>query len=158
MGKRVEETVVEKLAGRNWKISFAESCTGGLAAATLISVADASKVIEASCGTYSEDAKNKYTDTTQEIIDEYGVVSEEVARLMASGIAKKNNASVGVGITGFAGPSGGTKKAPIGTVCFGFFIGGELRSFTKYFGNIGRNAVRVAATEFVFEKLDELLA
>ena len=92
------------------------------------------------------------------MIDRYGVVSEEVGASMAEGIAKNNDAEVGVGITGFAGPSGDPNCIPpVGTVCFGFCINGRTTTFTKHYGAIGRNPVREKSVEFVFEKLVELL-
>ena len=92
-----------------------------------------------------------------ETIESYGVVSEPVAEQMAEGVAKAQNAEVGVGVSGIAGPTGGTVTKPVGMVCFGFYVDGELTTVTKQFGDLGRNVVREAATEFVFEMLVELL-
>ena len=89
------------------------------------------------------------------MIRDYGVVSEEVASAMARGIAREMNCETGVGISGIAGPGGATPGKPVGMVCFGFVIGDETWSRTRYFGNIGRNEVRRASVEFVY---DELLA
>lgn len=154
-GKAVE--AVKRLAAENKKITFAESCTGGLAAATLVSVPDASKVFGGSFVTYSEKAKTELVGVDAAVIEKYGVVSEETAREMAVGCAKRVGCEVGVGITGIAGPSGGTETAPVGTVCFGFFVDGKVLSFTEHFGNIGRNEVREKSVEFVFSTLCELL-
>lgn len=152
-----EKVVVDILKSRNWHISFAESCTGGLAVARLVSIPDASHVLNASLVTYANDAKKSFLNVTELSINEYGVVSEQVAKEMAIGVAKLNSAEVGVGISGIAGPGGATTKKPVGMVCFGFFIDGETYCFTKQFGNIGRNNVRDASVEFVYEKLIELL-
>ena len=86
-----------------------------------------------------------------------GVVSEEVAYEMAQGVSSVAKSQVGVGITGVAGPGGGTDKKPVGMVCFGFCINGETITFTKQFGEIGRNQVRKSSVEFVYNKLIELL-
>ena len=91
-------------------------------------------------------------------IDEYGVVSEEVAFQMAKGVADKANSNVGVSITGLAGPSGGTQLKPVGMVCFGICINGNIITYTQYFGNIGRTNVRQKSVEFVIEKLIDLLS
>ncbi len=153
----IENLVVDMLIKRSWHISFAESCTGGLACGRLVNVPNASRVLDASLVTYANEAKIAYLDASQLSIDEYGVVSEQVAREMAIGVAKRNNAEVGVGISGIAGPSGATPNKPVGMVCFGFYINGSTYTYTKYFGNIGRSNVRGASVDFVYETLLELL-
>ena len=153
----LEQQVVKQLIGRKWHIAFAESCTGGLAVARLVSVADASKVLDASVVTYANDAKIKYLGIFPETIEKYGVVSEPVVSEMAQGVAKNNGADVGVAISGIAGPGGGTETKPVGMVCFGFFINGLVWTYTKQFGNIGRNEVRQASVDFVYETLAYLL-
>lgn len=153
----MEYKVVERLIEKKYKISFAESCTGGLAAATLVGVPDASKVLDVSFITYANEAKMQYLGVSPAIIEEKGVVSEEVARQMAQGVAKAAHSHVGVGITGIAGPSGGTREKPVGMVCFGFYIEGVVTTYTRQFGNLGRNQVRQASVQFVYETLLELL-
>jgi len=157
MSGLLEEQVVTLLQERGDRISFAESCTGGLCSARLVSVASASAVFDAGVVTYANEAKIKYLGVKQETIESYGVVSEPVAGEMAEGVAKAQNAQVGVGVSGIAGPSGGSVAKPVGMVCFGFYVDGELTTITKQFGDLGRNVVREAATEFVFEMLVELL-
>lgn len=153
----IEERVVALLQERGFHISFAESCTGGLCSARLVSVANASAVFDAGVVTYANEAKVKYLGVKPETIEQYGVVSEPVAGQMAEGVAKAQNAQVGVGVSGIAGPTGGTAEKPVGMVCFGFFVDGELTMVTKKFGDLGRNVVREAAAEFVFEMLVGLL-
>ncbi|MBQ7095650.1 MAG: CinA family protein [Clostridia bacterium] len=142
---------------RGWHISFAESCTAGLASARLVNVPNASKVFDASVVTYANEAKVSYLGVSEETIVQYGVVSEQVAIEMAKGVAKANSAEVGIGISGIAGPGGGTESKPVGMVCFGFIIGEELFSSTCYFGPIGREKVRNHAVEYVFETLCQKL-
>lgn len=151
------EKTVNLLIERNWKIAFAESCTGGLAAARLVEVPNASLVLDASVVTYANEAKVKYVGVNPETIARFGVVSEEVAGQMAAGVARENDAAVGVGISGIAGPSGGTAAKPVGMVCFGFYIDGRVLTKTVQFGAIGRNAVREASVEFVYRTLEQLL-
>lgn len=148
------QLVVDKLIQKNYHISFAESCTGGMACAALVSIADASKVLDVSFVTYANEAKMKYLGVKDETIEQFGVVSEEVARQMAEGVAKEAGSEVGVGITGVAGPGGGTKDKPVGMVCFGFYINGEVTTYTMQFGQIGRNEVRAKSVEFVYETLN----
>lgn len=155
--RTIEEQVVALLQEKGFHISFAESCTGGLCAARLVSVASASAVFDAGVVTYANEAKVKYLDVKPETIAQYGVVSQPVAGQMAEGVAKAQNAQVGVGVSGIAGPSGGSAEKPVGMVCFGFYVDGALTTVTKQFGDLGRNVVREAATEFVYETLLELL-
>lgn len=151
------DKVVSKLIDKGWTISFAESCSGGMAAARLVSVPDASKVFAASVVTYANEAKVKYVDVNPQTIEHYGVVSEEVAMEMARGVAKANEAQVGVGISGIAGPTGATATKPVGMVCFGFVVGDKAFSRTCYFGNVGRDVVRRASVNYVYSVLEETL-
>ena len=148
---------VQLLIQKGWRISMAESCTGGMLASGIVSVADASKVFDASFVTYANEAKMKYLGVSAENIEKYGVVSEAVAGEMAFGCAKENGAQVGVGISGIAGPSGGSAQKPVGTVAFGFCINGEVFTRLMHFPDTGRQGVREAATlfalRFVCDKL-----
>ncbi len=155
--EKIENIIVGTLKEHGFRITFAESCTAGLAAARLVNVPDASSVLDVSFVTYADEAKIKYLNVNPETIQEHGVVSEEVAAEMCAGAAQAMNAQVGVGITGIAGPTGGTAKKPVGMVCFGFYINSEIKTYTKQFGNIGRNAVRNASVDFVYTTLNELL-
>ena len=160
----IAERVVNALIKHGLHISFAESCTGGLAAARIVDVPNASYVLDASFVTYANQAKVKFVNVAEESIAEHGVVSECVALSMAKGAAAAN-AEIGVGISGIAGPSGGSPEKPVGTVCFGFYFGGKAEcgipkfeiSKTMHFGAAGRQAVRNASVNFVFETLAELL-
>lgn len=153
----LQEQLVEKLIEKNYRISFAESCTGGLCCAGIVSVADASKVLDASFTTYANEAKVEFIGVNPETINQYGVVSEEVAKEMCIGVVKTAKSNVGVGVTGIAGPTGATKNKPIGMVCFGFNIDGDVKTYTMQFGNIGRNTVRQKSVDFVYQTLLELL-
>lgn len=149
--------IVDILTAKGWTISFAESCTAGLAAAHLVDIPSASNVFNASFVTYANEAKVKYTGVSEETIAEKGVVSEEVAIQMAVGAARANDAQVGVGISGIAGPTGATPGKPVGMVCFGFYIDGKTMSATKQFGDLGRDAVRIASVEYVYSFLASML-
>lgn len=155
--ENLEEKLVNLLIERGYTISFAESCTGGLLAARLINVSNASKVINASFVTYANEAKEKYLSVKEETIAKYDVVSEEVAKEMALGLKNETGANIAISTTGLAGPTGGTIDRPVGMVCFGFAINNEIYTSTIQFGNIGRNEVRKAASDYVFTKALELL-
>lgn len=148
---------VRALIAKGRKISFAESCTGGLACARLVDVPDASKVLDASFVTYANEAKMELLGVKEETLSTHGAVSNETAFQMAEGVCRANKSQVGVGISGIAGPSGGTEEKPVGTVCFGFCIDGDTFTVTKHFGPLGRQEVRKAAVDFVFETLCEKL-
>lgn len=153
----IEKRVVELLKDKKLHISFAESCTGGLAAAKIINIPDASKVFDMGFITYSNNSKTQLLGVPPLHIKQFGVVSSEVAAKMAEGAAKAANAEIGVGISGIAGPTGETDKKAIGTVCFGFFINGKTITYCEEFGNIGRNNVREKSVNFAYERLVKLL-
>lgn len=154
-----EVKLVEKLIEKNLKITMAESCTGGLLASKIVNVPNASKVFDMSFVTYSNESKMELLGVEKSAIEMNGVVSEVVAQEMAVGACKKANANVAVGISGIAGPTGGTKEKPIGTVCFGFKICDETYSCKKLFkGNREevRNQSAEFAIDFLIEKLNEI--
>ncbi len=153
----IEEKVVNQLIEKGYHIAFAESCTGGMCCAKLVNVSNASKVLDMSFTTYANEAKISLINVNSATIDEYGVVSEQIAGEMALGVSSVAGSEVGVGVTGVAGPTGGTAKKPVGMVCFGFCINGEVKTYTKQFGDIGRNNVRQNSVDFVYSTLLELL-
>jgi len=108
--------VVKLLRENNMRVSFAESCTGGLVTAAIVAVSGASEVLDIGMVTYANEAKLRYTDVTEAVLAEHGAVSEEAALAMASGIRREAEADVGVGVTGIAGPGGGSLQKPVGTV------------------------------------------
>ncbi|MBQ7638700.1 MAG: CinA family protein [Clostridia bacterium] len=150
------EKLVKTLADKKLKISAAESCTAGLFCSSLASVPGASYVMEYGFVVYSEKAKSDVLDVPSKVIEAYGVVSEETARYMAQGAAKRANADACVGITGYAGPSS-DPGYPVGRVCFGFYFAGKVYSETKEFGDIGRNRVRQASAVFAAQRILALL-
>jgi PncC family amidohydrolase len=156
MSKTAE--LVSLLIKKGYTISFAESCTGGKMAAAIVDIADASKVLNASFITYSNEAKMKYAAVSGDTLEKYGAVSEQTAEEMAAGTAAANNADVAVGITGIAGPTGGTKEKPVGTVCFGYYLKGRIVTETMHFSDKGRNIVRDMSVMHVTERLIRLLS
>ena len=115
-GDLIEEVVVKRLTDLKKTLALAESCTGGLLANRITNVPGASLVLLEGFVTYSNDAKIRSVEVPEELIRAHGAVSEPVARAMAEGAAAKTGANFGIGITGIAGPSGGTREKPTGTV------------------------------------------
>jgi PncC family amidohydrolase len=146
------EELVDLLLKHKYTISMAESCTGGLLAACIVSIPDASKVFEQSFVTYTEEAKIKYAHVKDETIKKYGVVSEEVALEMAKGVKKESKSNVGIGITGYAGPTGDN----VGLVCFGLAINNDSYAYEMWFKG-SRNEIRAEAVEFIIRKTIEKL-
>lgn len=153
----LEEQLVNKLIEKNWHIACAESCTGGLVASRIVNVANASRVLDVSFVTYANEAKINYLDVSPATILKYGVVSEEVVLEMAAGVARKAGSEVGIAISGIAGPGGGTAKKPVGMVCFGFYINGQITTKTMHFGNPGRNEVRNSSAGYALQTVLELI-
>ena len=104
----MEEELVEILTKKQYKITTAESCTGGLVAATIVNVSGASEVFQAGFVTYANEAKEKELGVKSETLQTYGAVSEKTAKEMAIGCAAHAKAQVGISTTGIAGPGGGT--------------------------------------------------
>lgn len=146
----LEECVISLLREKELTLTAAESCTGGLFMSRLINVSGASDVIKQGYITYSEEAKMNLIGVKKETIKKYGVVSVEVAKEMALGAANHGNAELAIGITGIAGPGGGTKKNPVGTVCIGCAVKGNV--YAKRFVFSGnREKVRELSVVFAMD-------
>jgi len=123
-----EQAAVAALKSKNLKISCAESCTGGLLAASLISVAGASDVFLEGIISYSNESKIKRLNVSEKTLDNYGAVSARTAAEMAKGAAETLGADIGVSTTGIAGPSGATDDKPVGLVYIGLYINGSVKT------------------------------
>ena len=154
----LEEKVIEKLREYQLKITTAESCTGGLIAATLVNVAGASYVLEEGYITYSNEAKIKLLGVREESLKEYGAVSRQVAEQMAEGAAGLAGADAALAATGIAGPDGGTREKPVGLVYIGCYLQGKTVVSENHFTG-SRTEVRKqtveAALKLLLEQLDE---
>jgi nicotinamide-nucleotide amidase len=115
-GDSLEQIVSYYLQMRNATISVAESCTGGLVAERLTSISGSSRSFIGGAVVYSNGLKTQFADVQQDLIDVYGAVSEPVAKALAEGIRKTCGTTLGLGITGVAGPTGGTAEKPVGLV------------------------------------------
>ncbi|HTI48157.1 MAG TPA: CinA family protein [Casimicrobiaceae bacterium] len=107
----------DALRARGWTVATAESCTGGLVAGAITEVAGSSEWFDRGFVTYSNDAKVALLGVPPALIDQYGAVSEQVARAMAEGALAHSRADAAVAITGIAGPGGATPGKPVGMVC-----------------------------------------
>ncbi|MBU3632760.1 CinA family protein [Polynucleobacter sp. AP-Feld-500C-C5] len=155
------QTLAEILRSRNWKMTVAESCTGGLVCATLTELAGSSEWFERGYITYSNQAKEESLGVPAELIQSFGAVSEEVAKAMAKGAQLNADVNAAISITGIAGPNGGSAGKPVGTVCFGWSIqneAGENRVLTKTMHFTGdRQAIREQSCNYVLSELAKLL-
>lgn len=114
--ERYVDVLIRELRAAGKTVAVAESCTGGLVQQWLTSAAGASAAFNSGVVAYSEEVKTQWVGVPRELIAKHGVVSADVAKALAEGIRRKTNADYGIGVTGFAGPSGGTEKDPVGTV------------------------------------------
>ncbi len=145
--------VLETSRTKGWRISTAESCTGGLLSAALTEIAGSSDVFERGFVTYSNDAKMALLGVSEHSLKSHGAVSEAVAGEMAAGALARAPVQIALSITGIAGP-GGSEHKPEGRVCFGLATqGGDVQTVTQEFGALGRTNVRRAALVFALEFL-----
>jgi nicotinamide-nucleotide amidase len=142
----VAREVVEVLTRRGWTLGLGESCTGGLVARRITDVPGASTVLLGGVVAYANPAKVRYLGVPEEVLAERGAVSAEVARAMASGAARAFEADCGVGITGVAGPGGGTPDKPVGTVHVAASVGGRVQTEAWRFSG-DREAVRIRSAQ-----------
>src|SRR5277367_3910561 len=137
--------LLDACRARGWKVTTAESCTGGLIAATLTAIAGSSDVVDRGFITYSNDAKVELLGVSDVTLSEHGAISEPVARAMATGALARSRADLAISVTGIAGPGGGSAHKPVGLVWFGLAQrGAPLHSERVIFPG-DRAAVREAA-------------
>ena len=148
--------LVELLKEHGMSISTAESCTGGLIASEISAVPGASEVFFESIVTYSNEAKMRELGVRAETLAEHGAVSRETAEEMSRGICAHTGANIGIGVTGIAGPSGGTVKKPVGTVFVSIYADGGTNTYHLMI-NGSRTQVREEACNFALKTTAELL-
>ncbi len=150
--------LLDKCRARGVKIATAESCTGGMVAALLTTIAGSSDVFDCGFVTYSNEAKIGMLGVSSEVIAEFGAVSRECALAMAHGAILKSAATLAVSITGIAGPGGGSAAKPVGLVHFACAQrNGVTLHREERFGDIGRDGVRWASVEAALELLEAQL-
>lgn len=142
---------------KNLRIATAESCTGGLIAATLTDIAGSSDVLDRGFVTYSNEAKQAMLGVPSDTLVRFGAVSRETAEAMVSGALANSPANLVVAVTGIAGPGGGTPDKPVGLVHFAAAArGGAAIHRERRFGDIGRSQVRDASVAEALAMLREL--
>ncbi len=147
--------LLQKFRLKDLTIATAESCTGGLVAGLLTSIAGSSDVVDRGFVTYSNEAKIKMLGVSPSIIANHGAVSRECAIAMVEGALSHSGASVAVSITGIAGPGGGSVGKPVGLVHFACAArGGTTLHREQNFGDIGRDGVRMASVRVALELLE----
>ena len=149
-------TYIDKTASDVVKYLVAESCTGGILAEAITSIPGASEIFECGIVSYSERIKSQLLGLPMELIDDCGVVSETVALAMAQGVRLVSHADIGVGITGIAGPTGGSKEQPVGTVYVSVIY--KEQSFTQNLrlyelGELSRRQIRLITCAYALEAI-----
>lgn len=151
------EKVIHAAIQKEKKIALAESCTGGLIAASLTEIAGASAVFQGSAVTYSNEAKEHILGVESAVLETYGAVSGACAEQMAAGAKRIYGSDIALSVTGIAGPGGGTPEKPVGTVWCGYSSGESTGSFLCHFDG-DRAQIRLSTVQTVLEYLLKELA
>ena len=152
--KNLANKVVKKLIKKKLKVSFAESCSGGLLSSSITSISGSSKIFNLGLITYSNKAKINILKIPTKLISRYGAVSKECCLSMVTNLSKISKANISVSITGIAGPKGGTKLKPVGLVYIGIKKGNKIKIKEKKFKSKNRNKIQALTTK---ESLNEIL-
>ena len=143
--KTISQKIVRLLKKKKLKISFAESCTGGILSSAITSVDGSSKVFKLGLLAYSNQSKTKALKISKNIIKKYGSVSYQVCLAMVKNVSKIGETNMSVAITGIAGPSGGTKIKPVGLVYIAIKKGNRTKVKKYLFKNKGRSYIQKTA-------------
>ena len=155
--KKISQKIVRLLKKKKLRISLAESCTGGMLSSSITSVSGSSRVFNLGLVTYSNESKIKVLKVSKKTIKKYGAVSKQVCLIMVKNISKIAKADVSASITGIAGPSGGSKKKPVGLVYIGIKNKKKI-FFKKYlFKNKNRKYIQYKAVKKAAELLIKTL-
>ena len=143
--KNLANKVVKKLIKKKIKVSFAESCTGGLLSSSITSISGSSRVFHLGLITYSNKAKIAILKIPKKILAKHGAVSKECCLSMVKNLSKISKANISVSITGIAGPNGGTKSKPVGLVYIGVKKGNKIIINKNLFKNNNRISIQKAS-------------
>ena len=151
-------SLVKKLIKKKLKISFAESCTGGMLSSKITSINGSSKVFGLGLITYSNQAKIKVLKINKNIFNRYGAVSSECCRAMVVNLSKISKANINVSITGIAGPNGGSKQKPVGLVYIGVKKGSKLIIKKNLFKFKNRKSIQKASVNKALKIISNLIS
>ena len=151
------KNLVKKLIQKKLKISFVESCTGGMLASSITSISGASKVFNLGLITYSNQAKINILKVKKSIIQKYGAVSAECCEAMVKNLSKISKAQINISVTGIAGPNGGTKLKPVGLVYIGVKKGNKVLISKNLFKKKTRNSIQKASVKRSLEIVNSII-
>ena len=151
--KKLSQKIVSLLKKKNFKISFAESCTGGLLSSTITSISGSSKVFTLGLVTYSNQSKINILKIPKIIIIKHGAVSYETCLSMVKNLNKISKTNISVSITGVAGPKGGTKQKPVGLVYIGIKKGNKIIVKKNLFKNKNRNSIQKSSVNQAYKMI-----
>ena len=151
------KNLVKKLIQKKLKISFAESCTGGMLASSITSISGASKVFNIGLITYSNQAKINILKVNKNIIKKHGAVSAECCESMVKNLSKISKAQINVSITGIAGPNGGIKNKPVGLVYIGVKRSNKLIITKNIFKQKTRIGIQKATVKRTLKIINSLI-
>jgi nicotinamide-nucleotide amidase len=155
-GRLMEQVIGDLLVERGWHVAVAESCTGGLITSRLTDVPGSSRYVDRGVAVYANAAKTDLLGIEPDLIGRHGAVSEPVALAMAENVRARATVEVGIGVTGIAGPGGGTPEKPVGTVVVAAVIPGATRSRVfRFIG--GREQVKFQASQAALDMLRRML-
>tara|TARA_B110000046_G_C12787770_1_gene311785 strand:- start:111 stop:581 length:471 start_codon:yes stop_codon:yes gene_type:complete len=155
--KNLANKVVQKLIKKKLKVSFVESCTGGLLSSSITSISGSSKVFNLGLVTYSNKAKIEILKVPKKIISKYGAVSKECCLSMVKNLSKISKSSISISITGIAGPKGGTKLKPVGLVYIGVKRGSKIIVKENLFKNKNRISIQKSSVITVLNIIDNII-
>ena len=148
--------LTEILILKNMTITVAESCTGGSLSSSLTSIPGASRYFNCGFITYSNESKINMLNVDAKTIELFGAVSEKVAYEMAIGAGQNSQSDLAISVTGVAGPSGGTPDKPVGMVCFGFYVKGDVSTSTQFFSGV-RSEIVSESIAYALTKLTSII-
>tara|TARA_X000000368_G_C22402231_1_gene438041 strand:+ start:27 stop:497 length:471 start_codon:yes stop_codon:yes gene_type:complete len=155
--KKLSQKVFKLLSKKRLKISFAESCTGGLLSSSITSISGSSKVFTVGLVTYSNQAKINILKVPRKTIMKHGAVSHETCLSMVKNLNKISKTNISLSITGIAGPKGGTKKKPVGLVYIGIKKGNKNLVKKFLFKNKKRNSIQRASVNKAFKMILKII-